>query len=159
MIVIVLWSLVIGYAICGGVVCIIWHLSPNGRGLKLWSKLPTDYSKQIGFLFDVDPNHGYPPCYWVLSFTLFVISQGVMTMGLHCSEVIMNVVRDEVAWREATSKTGTTQSRNPVATVLWSWPSTGLLVAKLVLHMLTALKSPFVTEAHCKYRLDVWSLI
>jgi hypothetical protein len=56
-----------------------------------------------------------------------------MTLGLHCSEVIANVVRDEVIWRRATSEMGTKPTTNPILTVFMNWPSVGLLIAKPVL--------------------------
>jgi hypothetical protein len=56
-----------------------------------------------GFDTDVDPENGYPWLLWLA----FIIAYKV---GLHCSEVIVNVVRDEANWRVATSKMGTRPS-------------------------------------------------
>jgi hypothetical protein len=135
-IVIVLWCLVLGYAMWGGMVVIVWlssPYSPYSPGLDSWSIFPNERSNIVGYVFAVDPDHGLPPCYWAIGFTLFILTQGAMTMGLHCSEAIMNTVRDEATWRRATSKMGTMPSGNPVLAVLWSWPSVGLLAAKPIL--------------------------
>ncbi|KAG1798026.1 uncharacterized protein BJ212DRAFT_1404215 [Suillus subaureus] len=40
-----------------------------------------------------------------------------LTLGLHCSELIANVIRDERQWRYATGKKGLTTATNPVKTI------------------------------------------
>ena len=54
-------------------------------------------------------------------------------MGLHCSEVIADVVRDEGMWRRATTTAGAQPSKNALLMALQSWPNVVLLVAKPVL--------------------------
>jgi hypothetical protein len=52
---------------------------------------------------------------------------------LHFSEVIVNIIWDEVIWRKAASKTGARQSQNALLTVMWSWQNVGLLITKPLL--------------------------
>lgn len=59
--------------------------------------------------------------------------QGTLTIGLHCSELIANVVRDEAIWRKATSDKGATHSHNPLALLTVSLPSLGVYATKPVL--------------------------
>jgi len=51
-------------------------------------------------------------------------------------ELIVDIIRDETAWRRATEKTGAMLSNNPLSAVCKSWPNLGLLVAKPVLRKL-----------------------
>ena len=59
-----------------------------------------------------------------------------LTMGLHCCELLANLVRDEAAWRKAVGKSGVTWLSNPLIAALVSWRNIGLLVTKSVLHEL-----------------------
>jgi hypothetical protein len=67
------------------------------------------------------------------AFVVFIVIQGSLTVGLHCSEVVANVVRDEMILRRAATKTGTKPSMNLLLTILESWPNIGLLIPKPVL--------------------------
>jgi hypothetical protein len=73
---------------------------------------------------------------WSVSLSTIIVIQGALTMGLHCSEIIANVVRDETAWRQATSKKGVRLNNNPLATVFGSWQNVALFIAKPVLREL-----------------------
>jgi hypothetical protein len=135
-IIIVLWCLVLGCAVWGGIVGIFWVkfiTSAKGPGLYSWSIFPNDRTNTVEWITDVDPDRGFPAAAWAIIFFLFIAIQGGMTVGLHCSELIANVVRDEMVWRRATSETGTMPANNPLMTVLGSWPNVSLLVAKPVL--------------------------
>jgi hypothetical protein len=131
-----LWCLVLACMIWAGMVIIAWirwFRTPVSQGLDSWSILPNARTNLIGYQFYVDPDRGCPAAVWAGIFSLFIILQGGVTLGLHCSEVIANVVRDELIWRKATSVEGITPSKNPLTTVLESWPNLGLLLAKPVL--------------------------
>ena len=135
-IIITLWCLVLACMIWSGMVIMAWvrwFRTPIGPGLDSWSALPNARTNFIGYQFYVEPDHGCPATVWAGIFSLFIILQGGVTLGLHCSEVIANVVRDELIWRKATSVEGTMPSKNPLMTVLESWPNLGLLLAKPVL--------------------------
>lgn len=135
-IIILLWSLVLMCVIWGGMVIVAWTqwvTSALGPGLDSWSLFPNSHTNLVEYETYVDPDYGYPEAVWFIVFMVFIAVQGGMTLGLHCSEIIVNVTRDEVIWRNATSSTGTHSSQNPLITMLGSWPNVGLLVAKPVL--------------------------
>jgi hypothetical protein len=135
-IIILLWCLVLSGAVWYCIVEIIWlkiFRALNGVLVNSWSLFPNEKTNALMLIDYVDPNHGYPPSEWIIILVLFIVIQGGMTLGLHCSEVIANVVRDEVIWRRATSEMGTKPTTNPILTVFTNWQSLGLLVAKPVL--------------------------
>jgi hypothetical protein len=135
-VIIVLWCLVLGCGVWGGIVGIVWVeviTSALGPGLDSWSIFPNDRTNTVEWITDVDPVRGFPAAGWFIIFVLFIVIQGGITVGLHCSEVIANVVRDEMMWRRATSKIGTKPTKNPLLTILGSWPNVSLLIAKPVL--------------------------
>ena len=71
---------------------------------------------------------------------LFVcLIQASQTLGLHCVELLVNLSRDEVAWRQAYGEKeqeapGAQLSTNPFRAALSSWENIVLFVAKAVLH-------------------------
>jgi hypothetical protein len=135
-IIVLLWCLVLGGAVWYGIVEILWvkvFRVLNGSLGNSWSLFPNEHTNALSWFDYVDPDHSYPPVDWVIIFVLFIVIQGGMTLGLHCSEVIANVVRDEVIWRKATSEMGTKPTTNPILTVFTNWQSLGLLVTKPVL--------------------------
>ena len=71
-------------------------------------------------------------------FLLILIVQSVLTIGLHCAELLVNMSRDEYTWREAYTKKGF-ESRNSVVTVLTSPKSLLLLALKPFIHWLYGL--------------------
>jgi hypothetical protein len=137
--IIFLWLIVPACAIWGGILIGI------GKKLNLfqqfgddglvgsWSLLPSlhTYTVYLGFSLSSSGLFG-----WWVALSIIIAIQGALTMGLHCSEIIVNVVRDEMAWRRATSKEGVRLSNNPLATVLGSWQNVALLIAKPVLREL-----------------------
>jgi hypothetical protein len=128
--------LVAASAMWGSIVAIYYVkviTSALGPGLDSWSIFPNTRTNTVGWDTDVDPDRGYPAVAWIVIFIFFIVIQGGLTAGLHCSEVIANVARDEAIWRRATSTSGTEPSSNPLLTVLQSWPNMGRLVAKPVL--------------------------
>jgi hypothetical protein len=135
-IIVVLWCLVLGCAVWCCIVEIVWtkqYSKTLGPTVNSWSIFPNGNTKALAWIYFVDPDHGYPISAWVVVFIVFTLIQGGMTLGLHCSEVIANVVRDEVIWRRAASETGTTPTTNPILAEFMNWPSVGLLIAKPVL--------------------------
>ena len=133
-IIIMLWCLVLGSAAWYCIVEIVWVKVYRDLGpvVKSWSIFPNDKTQAIGWVDEVDPNHG-PAASWLFIFGIYIVIQGAVTLGLHCSEVIANVMRDEMIWHRATSEAGTKPITNPILAVFMSWPSVGLLIAKPVL--------------------------
>jgi hypothetical protein len=135
-IIIMLWCLVLGSAAWFCIVAIIWEKELGkiyGPVVNSWSILPNDDTNGLLWSDVVDPNHGYSATSWLFMLGIFIVIQGGMTLGLHCSEVIANVARDEMIWRRATSEVGTKPITNPILAVFMNWPSVGLLIAKPVL--------------------------
>jgi hypothetical protein len=134
-IIIVLWCLSFAYGLWGGLVVLIWSQVFKQRnsnpGVDSWAILPNLHSNAIAF--GPSSGRGIPPSCWILVFGSFIVLQGSLTMGLHCSEVIADVVRDEGMWRRATTTAGAQPSKNALLMALQSWPNVVLLVAKPVL--------------------------
>ena len=70
---------------------------------------------------------------WVVCFLSTMAVQGWVTLTLHCSELVANVIRDEKVWRCATEMKGAKVLTHPLAPVLGSWLSLTLLCAKALL--------------------------
>ncbi|KAH7924929.1 hypothetical protein BV22DRAFT_1129436 [Leucogyrophana mollusca] len=105
-----------------------------------WSILP-DNSSNLGFGYQIplDPTISTIP-FWLLVFCNIALTQGSLTLVLHCSEVIANVARDESTWRAATSKSGALMTCSSFLTsVLGSWLNIILLLAKPALHWMFGL--------------------
>lgn len=66
-------------------------------------------------------------------FVIILVIQSFVTMGLHCTELIVNVSRDESTWRETYTKRGY-KPRNAIITVLTSPKSLLLLILKPFIH-------------------------
>ncbi|KAG8999815.1 hypothetical protein FRB94_005903 [Tulasnella sp. JGI-2019a] len=60
--------------------------------------------------------------------------QSILTVGIHCCELITTLARDERVWRAASSVNGARPDGNPLKVVLGSWQSMGLLLAKPLIH-------------------------
>ncbi|KAG1838519.1 hypothetical protein DFJ58DRAFT_124683 [Suillus subalutaceus] len=53
----------------------------------------------------------------ILHFVNIAVIQGPLTLGLHCLELIANVIRDERQWRCATGRKGLRTVTNSVKTI------------------------------------------
>ena len=133
-VIVTLWVLV--------VICIVWgviivHLSDRSmsHALRSWSFFPQVQSHVIAYSI---PLTGGVYWYWVLYYVNMAAIQGPLTLALHCSELVVNVIRDERVWRKATTKKGTTISSHPLALVFGSPLNVGLLVSK-----------PLLRKSHC----------
>ncbi|KAG8218323.1 hypothetical protein J3R82DRAFT_3937 [Butyriboletus roseoflavus] len=125
------------------VICIAWgiiimHLSDRSmsNAVRTWSFLPRPQSHFIAYSI---PLAGGVYWYWVLYYINMAGIQGPLTLALHCSELVVNVVRDERVWRKATTTKGTTISPHPLATVFGSPLNVALLVLKPLLHWMLGL--------------------
>ncbi|KAF7979524.1 hypothetical protein HWV62_42102 [Athelia sp. TMB] len=136
-----LWLLGLLYALWGGLAYTTWKASPlvddpfitNGS----WALIPNLNTDTLAFPWTVDPTHDAIP--WPIIFSVFIVAQGSLTFALHCAELNVNVMRDELQWRQATTSSGMSMSRNPITGVLRSWPNMSLLMAKPILHWLFGL--------------------
>lgn len=128
-VVMTLWALV--------VVCVVWgvvivHLSDHDMShvMKSWSFFPQAQSHVIAYSI---PIAGGVYWYWLLYYLNMAAIQGPLTLALHCSELVVNVIRDEKVWRKATTAKGTTIASHPLVLVFGSVLNVGLLVSKPLL--------------------------
>lgn len=71
----------------------------------------------------------------LLKTLIFSLLQTSITLALHCAELLVNLVRDERAWRRAASKHGyRLESYNAVWTAISSWQAFVLFLAKPAIH-------------------------
>jgi hypothetical protein len=69
-----------------------------------------------------------------MTYINLAIIQGPLTLCLHCSELIANVIRDERHWRCGTRQKGITPAMNTLKSVIANPLCLALFVAKPVLH-------------------------
>ncbi|KAG0698869.1 hypothetical protein DFH29DRAFT_80560 [Suillus ampliporus] len=117
-VIISLWGLVVA---CAGYAVLIMYISDKFDGgmestpaltTKSWSFFPNDQSNAVGYYL---PFWGW---WQILVFLNLALVQGPITLGLHCSELIANVIRDERQWRCATGREGLRPSTNPLKSFL-----------------------------------------
>ncbi|KAG1857301.1 hypothetical protein C8R48DRAFT_659596 [Suillus tomentosus] len=76
---------------------------------------------------------------WILLFVNIAVVQGLLTLGLHCSELLVNVIRDERQWRWATRRQGLRMATNPLVSILNQPNCLILFIAKPILHWMFGL--------------------
>ncbi|KAG1859010.1 hypothetical protein DFJ58DRAFT_726470 [Suillus subalutaceus] len=129
-VIISLWVIV---AACAGWATLVTYISDranSGPGFipmtpHTWSFLPNQSSSYISY-----PMPGVNLEVWILLFFNIAVVQGPLTLGLHCSELIANVIRDERQWRCATGRKGLRTAMNPVKTIFTQPICLVLFVAK-----------------------------
>ncbi|KAJ8580839.1 hypothetical protein M405DRAFT_938571 [Rhizopogon salebrosus TDB-379] len=129
-----LWGLVAACVVWAAATTLIWNLTvradssaPKGS----WSLLPGSSSEQLGWMFRMTGNVTVQ--WWILSYISVALVQGALTLGLHCSELVANVIRDERQWRCATGRKGLRMTTNPLKSFFTNPLGLVLFVAKFVL--------------------------
>ena len=119
-----LWALFASYIVWGIVVIFIWAYSPNKHstgGVPFYGT-------------------GVPVLEQNLCALLITISlQMLLTLTLHCAEVVVNMSRDEDMWRRACSKKGTRSSYGALGSIkaaFGSWKVLCLFSFKAITHWL-----------------------
>lgn len=135
-VVVTLWVLVIA---CLGWGLVVVHLIGGNMSaaISTWSFFPN--SQSYVKAYNIPLHTGLAWFYWVLYYLNTALVQGPLTLVLHCSELVTNVIRDENAWRHATGKNGAKLSTNPLVLVFGSPLNLALLCAKPVLHWMMGL--------------------
>ncbi|KAG8875651.1 hypothetical protein FRB97_004835 [Tulasnella sp. 331] len=82
---------------------------------------------------------GVPPGPLLLQSLLIGVLQSVVTIGVHCCELVTTLARDEGIWRKASSGKGAEPGGNPLKVLFGGWQSMGLLVAKPLVHWIFGL--------------------
>ncbi|KAG2747004.1 hypothetical protein P692DRAFT_20835264, partial [Suillus brevipes Sb2] len=103
---------------------------------KSWSFFPSNRSSNV-VIYGM-PFSGNGP-WWILSLANVAVFQGPLALGLHCSELIVNVIRDESHWRCASRAKGLKSATNPLKSVFANPLCLILLVLKPVLHWMFGL--------------------
>jgi hypothetical protein len=111
-----LWGLVVAYAVLAALAMLIWYViirknEPFPATGEFWSFFPNG-NFMIQWYMQLDG--GAAVQWWILSFVTVALIQGPLTLGLHCSELIVNVTRDERQWRHATGRKGLKMTTNPL---------------------------------------------
>ncbi|KAG2345089.1 hypothetical protein BDR05DRAFT_881069, partial [Suillus weaverae] len=125
-----------------------WHAHPSIRKvvISLWGIVAAcagwaALNGQINFIGHYMPGVGIQR--WILACVNTAVVQGPLTIGLHCSELIANVIRDERQWRCATGRKGLRLATNPVKTIFTHPICLVLFVVKPFLHWMFGLS--FIT--------------
>ncbi|KAG2119144.1 uncharacterized protein F5147DRAFT_767873 [Suillus discolor] len=136
-VVIFLWVIVTA---CAGWAALVMYISDrffssgNTLALKTWSFLPNSEDNYIMY----DLLSGSPEG-WILFFVNIAVAQGLLTLGLHCSELIVNVIRDERQWRCATRRQGLRVTTNPLVSIFNQPSCVILFIVKPFLHWIFGL--------------------
>ncbi|KAG1858950.1 hypothetical protein DFJ58DRAFT_290753 [Suillus subalutaceus] len=162
-VVIYLWATV---AVCAGWAALVTYISHKlpydiPMTTKTWSFLPNESSSYIVYSIP-----GVKLKVWILLFVNLAVVQGPLTLGLHCSELIANVIRDERQWRCATGIKGLRTATNPVKTTFTYSSCLILFVAKPFLHWMFGYSlrisghstSEEVTFAVVMFTAQIWNL-
>ncbi|KAG1811128.1 uncharacterized protein BJ212DRAFT_1589406 [Suillus subaureus] len=152
-----LWVIV---AACAGWAALITYISHKNSfaipmTTKTWSFSPNESSSFIRYYVP-----GVNLWIWILLFVNMAVIQGPLTLGLHCSELIANVIRDERQWRCATEKKGLRTATNSVKTTFTHPICLVLFVAKPFLHWMFGLSFQIYNDIFDMtiQRLSIWNL-
>ncbi|KAG1773811.1 hypothetical protein EDD22DRAFT_793802 [Suillus occidentalis] len=139
-VVISLWGIVAACAGWATLVMCLWYADSH-TGLSpvplTWSFIPNLQDGLVNCVEYGVPNIGIQ--WWILVFVNVAVVQGPLTLVLHCSELIANVIRDETQWRCATGRKGLKTATNPVKPILAHPICLVLFVAKPFLHWMFGL--------------------
>ncbi|KAG2132055.1 hypothetical protein DEU56DRAFT_447582 [Suillus clintonianus] len=144
-VVIFLWGIVVACAGWAALVMYIWHRKYAGTGAmsssalttQTWSFLPSNTLPTGNFIVYNMP--GVNIQQWIMLFVNMAVIQGSLTLGLHCSELVANVIRDESQWRCATGRKGLRMTTNPLKSIFGHPICLVLFVAKPFLHWMFGL--------------------
>ncbi|KAG1816259.1 hypothetical protein EV424DRAFT_1540782 [Suillus variegatus] len=134
-VVIFLWVTVVACAVWAALVMYISKLYGRPLTLGTWSFLQTEQSNAYFSYYMTNVNLKA----WTLFFVNIAVIQAPLTLGLHCSELIVNVIRDERQWRCATGRKGLRVATNPLKSIFIHPICLVLFIAKPFLHWMFAL--------------------
>jgi len=118
-----------------------WSLLPDTRGLTSFAQIDTvSNTPGVDGSLKITDNEGFAG-----AFVLIMAFQSILTIGLHCAELLVTLSRDEDEWRETTTRKGQID-RNALLTVTMSWKSVILLALKPIVHWLFGLGMSFYKD-------------
>ncbi|KAJ8582097.1 hypothetical protein M405DRAFT_868122 [Rhizopogon salebrosus TDB-379] len=118
-VVILLWALVVACAGWGGTVA---YYGPKYDGIfsnnVTLAETPWTFIPEAGivnsFTYLYPETGSFTVLGWFRFCIILMLVQGPLTLGLHCSELIANVMGDERYWRRATGRKGLKTTRSPL---------------------------------------------
>jgi hypothetical protein len=123
---------------------------------QTWSFIPNSLNSSFNYIEYAMPDIGIQ--WWILVFVNVAVVQGPLTLGLHCSELIVNVIRDERQWRCATGRKGLKTATNPVKPIFTHPICLVLFVAKPFLRESLTPSFPFGVIEHHHWRAQTGCL-
>ena len=115
-----------------------WSLLPDTNGITSLAQIKlVDDAGGSSYHMAIPKSVGF-----ALAFIMMMGFQAMLTMGLHCADLLVNMSRDEDTWRKCSQKEGYT-SQNALMTALTSWKSWLLFVLKPLIHWLFGLGMAF----------------
>ncbi|KAG2039631.1 hypothetical protein BDR03DRAFT_951662 [Suillus americanus] len=132
-----LWGLVLA---CAGWATLVMYFYDKYKSNSItsisWSFFPSDqFSNAVIYGMPLSGNGPW----WILYLANVAVFQGPLALGLHCSELIVDVLRDERYWRCASGAKGLKLATNPLKSVFANPLCLVLLVVKPVLHWMFGL--------------------
>ncbi|KAG1726700.1 uncharacterized protein EDB91DRAFT_1263533 [Suillus paluster] len=134
-----IWVLVVACAGWGALVVYKHNTTPTSP--QSWSFIPSGDTPAL--TYDVSTSGGNTIWVWLLAVVNIAVFQAPLTLGLHCSELIVNVIQNERQWRCATSSNGLSTTTNPLKAFLTNPLGLVLFVLKPVLHWMFGLSFIF----------------
>jgi hypothetical protein len=134
----ILWGLVVKY--------LADHLSNNNLAGGSWALMPqstgdwaSDDSPYVVLRLHQLVKNQYVA--GILGIVLVTSLQAILTITLHCIELFVNLHRDEIFWRTATTSAKGCQnsSYNPISAACKSWATVSLFLGKAIIHSLFGL--------------------
>lgn len=116
-----LWAILVLNCLLAGIVC-YYTFKINGENaylsLKLWAD--HDYDVTWGTIGDSSWS-AFSQLFY--TFLINLALQSIVTMALHCVELIVNVARDEAVWRQSSTFIGTSIESSALGSALqcWQW--------------------------------------
>ncbi|KAG1790689.1 uncharacterized protein HD556DRAFT_1310470 [Suillus plorans] len=135
-----LWVIV---AACAGWAALVMSISDHSLTLQTWSFSQNYEGPWMKYYL---PSSS-PEAAWILLFVNIAAVQGLLTLGLHCSELIVNVIRDERQWRCATRRQGLKVATNPLKSIFTHPLCLILFIVKPFLHWMFGLSFNILTGA------------
>ena len=77
------------------------------------------------------------PIVYAGMFIIIFLVTGVVTISLHCAELVTILTRDEVTWRHCNTKQPYMARQNSAIRAATSWPYVVLFLLKVVLHWIS----------------------
>jgi len=116
-----------------------WSLLPDTGGITSLAEIDSIGGVMVDAAVRFNPG-------LALTFLLTMAFQSILTMGLHCTELLVNMSRDEDIWRETTIRHGYIP-RNALVIIIRSWKNIILLILKPIVHWLFSLGMTFYYSA------------